>query len=380
MDLTCKLWFLLSYISILLTTQVQSKINLKSSPSTSIAFGQRIGASISSYSLPIFNLGSSPSNMQADCSGDALFGMYADLTSGCSSYHVCHGGRKDTFTCPEGTLFSQELMTCDYWYRVSCGSSNGEGFNYSPVQPPQQPQPQPPQTYYPSWSPPSEVVPSPGTYNPTASGSIPVFPQFPFSPPSPPSPPPAETYPSLTPPVSPERERPETEEEPRTIKPPTGFNPFEPSSSGPTLPIPVNPSLSPQYPQYPQSPQTPQYPVNPQYPQYPQYPSSFPQSPASPSDSSPPAGQQPPYLFNDWNQDEPEWTYAWMKKLDSSSDKKVPNGDVNNVNNKDDVPLTGQPFDFTLVNDKLGGPSAIKERSDSPNPWLFPSNKLYKKA
>lgn len=377
---------------------------MNSSPSTAIGFGQRIGASISSYSLPIYNLGSTPTNLQADCSGEALFGMYADLSSGCSSYHVCHGGRRDTFTCPEGTLFSQELMTCDYWYRVSCGS-NGE--SYSPPQqqpPPPPPPPQasppqqfPPQGYYPSWSSqpsipqspqpqqPSDFIPSTGSYNP--SGSFPVFPQFPqspyspsspSSPPTPYQPPSPGTYPSLSPPSSPpvepssERERPETEEEPRTIRPPTGgYNPFDPpSSSGPNLPVPVAPN-QPQYPQYPQY----QPPSG-----YPQLPGSY--SPSSPPSAGGPPSQQPPYSFNDWNQDEPEWTYAWMKKSDQPTDQITinTNGQPENNNRSPSEPSTGLPFDFSLVNEKLGGSAAIKERSDSPSPWLFPINNLYKKA
>lgn len=47
-------------------------------------------------------------------------GMFADPETGCQAYHVCYNRRKDTFLCPTGTLFNQQIMACDFWYNVNC--------------------------------------------------------------------------------------------------------------------------------------------------------------------------------------------------------------------------------------------------------------------
>lgn len=62
-----------------------------------------------------------------DCRNYELSGFYADIESDCQAYHSCHKGRggRHTFLCPNGTLFSQELLTCDWWYNVECSASNG---------------------------------------------------------------------------------------------------------------------------------------------------------------------------------------------------------------------------------------------------------------
>lgn len=37
-------------------------------------------------------------------------------------WHVCEAdGRQHSFLCPNGTVFSQRLLTCDWWYNVHCG-------------------------------------------------------------------------------------------------------------------------------------------------------------------------------------------------------------------------------------------------------------------
>ena len=39
-------------------------------------------------------------------------------------YHYCHfDGRQDSFLCPRGTMFNQEVFVCDWWYNVNCESS-----------------------------------------------------------------------------------------------------------------------------------------------------------------------------------------------------------------------------------------------------------------
>ena len=51
-----------------------------------------------------------------------LIGYYADPEMQCQGYHVCltppnaFMDRKTSFLCPNGTIFSQSLLTCDWWY------------------------------------------------------------------------------------------------------------------------------------------------------------------------------------------------------------------------------------------------------------------------
>ena len=56
-------------------------------------------------------------------------GHYADVSpvSRCQVFHVCGGhvarGGPDTvysFLCPNGTVFSQDLLVCDWWFNVDC--------------------------------------------------------------------------------------------------------------------------------------------------------------------------------------------------------------------------------------------------------------------
>ncbi|KAK3865162.1 hypothetical protein Pcinc_029205 [Petrolisthes cinctipes] len=48
-------------------------------------------------------------------------GYYADPEARCQVFHMCHQrGRRDSFLCPNGTMFHQRLLTCDHWYKVNC--------------------------------------------------------------------------------------------------------------------------------------------------------------------------------------------------------------------------------------------------------------------
>jgi hypothetical protein len=39
-------------------------------------------------------------------------------------YHYCHfDGRQDSFLCPRGTMFNQEVFVCDWWYNTNCEAS-----------------------------------------------------------------------------------------------------------------------------------------------------------------------------------------------------------------------------------------------------------------
>src|SRR5699024_5648858 len=36
-------------------------------------------------------------------------------------FHVCQqGGRKNSFLCPNGTMFNQQMFVCDWWHNVQC--------------------------------------------------------------------------------------------------------------------------------------------------------------------------------------------------------------------------------------------------------------------
>lgn len=66
------------------------------------------------------------------CDGLIFGGYYADPEMECQGYHVCLQDpvSPDTlypvsFLCPNGTIFSQEIFTCDWWYNVDCAASTG---------------------------------------------------------------------------------------------------------------------------------------------------------------------------------------------------------------------------------------------------------------
>ncbi|KAK3925751.1 U-scoloptoxin(01)-Cw1a [Frankliniella fusca] len=62
-------------------------------------------------------------------------GYFADPASGCQAFYVCHGdGRGEAMLCPNGTIFSQEVLVCDWWFNVDCKYS-------SPPGPPRPPSP-----------------------------------------------------------------------------------------------------------------------------------------------------------------------------------------------------------------------------------------------
>ncbi|XP_037081072.1 uncharacterized protein LOC119101758 [Pollicipes pollicipes] len=48
-------------------------------------------------------------------------GYFTDVATRCQVYHVCHGPfRMSSFLCPNGTVFSQSLATCDWWFNTEC--------------------------------------------------------------------------------------------------------------------------------------------------------------------------------------------------------------------------------------------------------------------
>ncbi|XP_055944498.1 uncharacterized protein LOC129975461 [Argiope bruennichi] len=58
------------------------------------------------------------------CEEYASPGYYADVSSRCQMFHICHeNGQRSSFLCPIGTVFNQEYLVCDWWYNVDCGNS-----------------------------------------------------------------------------------------------------------------------------------------------------------------------------------------------------------------------------------------------------------------
>ncbi|GAB6029712.1 hypothetical protein CHUAL_005434 [Chamberlinius hualienensis] len=54
------------------------------------------------------------------CNGRAI-GLYGDVEARCQVWHNCQlDGRRDAFLCPNGTLFNQQVLVCDWWYNVEC--------------------------------------------------------------------------------------------------------------------------------------------------------------------------------------------------------------------------------------------------------------------
>lgn len=50
-------------------------------------------------------------------------GYYADEAAGCQVFHVCHDILISSFLCPIGSIFSQKLLTCDWWSKVDCSTT-----------------------------------------------------------------------------------------------------------------------------------------------------------------------------------------------------------------------------------------------------------------
>jgi len=74
------------------------------------------------------------------CVGKAEGGYYADVETGCQVVHTCGGGSrvvnrfsfiKYSTLCSNGTIYSQEMGTCHWWYLVDCESS--EKYYFSQV-------------------------------------------------------------------------------------------------------------------------------------------------------------------------------------------------------------------------------------------------------
>lgn len=59
------------------------------------------------------------------CKDTYQAGMYSDVEAGCQVWHICEAnGHQHSFLCPNGTLFNQQLLTCDWWYNVHCSKTD----------------------------------------------------------------------------------------------------------------------------------------------------------------------------------------------------------------------------------------------------------------
>ncbi|XP_055619940.1 mucin-2 [Toxorhynchites rutilus septentrionalis] len=47
-------------------------------------------------------------------------GYFADLDTKCQVFHICDEGKKISFLCPNGTIFRQLDLICDWWFKVDC--------------------------------------------------------------------------------------------------------------------------------------------------------------------------------------------------------------------------------------------------------------------
>ncbi|CAH2085558.1 unnamed protein product [Euphydryas editha] len=59
-----------------------------------------------------------------DCKTQRYKGFFADPETRCQVWHYCDlNGGQASFLCPNGTIFSQAALTCDWWFNVKCAST-----------------------------------------------------------------------------------------------------------------------------------------------------------------------------------------------------------------------------------------------------------------
>lgn len=63
-------------------------------------------------------------NTPFKCDDVGYPGYYADVDAQCQVFHICQmDGRKDSFLCPNGTVFSQRNFVCVWWYDFDCSQA-----------------------------------------------------------------------------------------------------------------------------------------------------------------------------------------------------------------------------------------------------------------
>ncbi|XP_031840062.1 uncharacterized protein LOC116430288 [Nomia melanderi] len=85
-------------------------------PQTSVKYGATQGKANVDYpaysSIPLTNF---------SCKEQRYKGFFGDPETGCQVWHYCDlNGGKSSFLCPNGTIFSQVALTCDWWFNVKC--------------------------------------------------------------------------------------------------------------------------------------------------------------------------------------------------------------------------------------------------------------------
>ncbi|KAK7074672.1 hypothetical protein SK128_023726 [Halocaridina rubra] len=64
-----------------------------------------------------------------DCDFQTVPGYYADTDpeAGCQVFHICQDRalrrQKDSFLCPNGTIFNQQYLVCDWWFNFDCSTA-----------------------------------------------------------------------------------------------------------------------------------------------------------------------------------------------------------------------------------------------------------------
>ncbi|XP_015431058.1 PREDICTED: uncharacterized protein LOC107187467 [Dufourea novaeangliae] len=85
-------------------------------PQTSVKHGATQGEAHVDYpaysTIPLTNF---------SCKEQRYKGFFGDPDTGCQVWHYCDlNGGKSSFLCPNGTIFSQVALTCDWWFNVKC--------------------------------------------------------------------------------------------------------------------------------------------------------------------------------------------------------------------------------------------------------------------
>ncbi|XP_017781033.1 PREDICTED: uncharacterized protein LOC108565878, partial [Nicrophorus vespilloides] len=59
-----------------------------------------------------------------NCKTQRYKGFFGDPDTNCQVWHYCDlNGGQASFLCPNGTIFSQVALTCDWWYNVKCSNT-----------------------------------------------------------------------------------------------------------------------------------------------------------------------------------------------------------------------------------------------------------------
>ncbi|XP_077288017.1 uncharacterized protein LOC143912600 [Arctopsyche grandis] len=59
-----------------------------------------------------------------DCKTQRYKGFFGDPETKCQVWHYCDlNGGQASFLCPNGTIFSQVALTCDWWFNVKCSTT-----------------------------------------------------------------------------------------------------------------------------------------------------------------------------------------------------------------------------------------------------------------